>query len=140
METSQLICCANQLTGFYVRATLAFNGLKKSFRHRCFPVNFAKLLNTSLPRRLLLKEKFLWCKCDLILVLGKIFEEKVLLQLWFDIIAFKPLYLASKIGKPDKHTFINRQTRQTHFYNLKEITIIIIIITIIHHKLSKNFL
>ena len=28
METSQLICCANQLTGFYVKATLAFNRLE----------------------------------------------------------------------------------------------------------------
>ena len=28
IETSQLICCANQLTGFYMRATLIFNGLK----------------------------------------------------------------------------------------------------------------
>ena len=27
VETSQLICCANQLTGFYMRATLSFNGL-----------------------------------------------------------------------------------------------------------------
>ena len=27
IETSQLICKANQLTGFYMRATLAFNGL-----------------------------------------------------------------------------------------------------------------
>ena len=27
METSQLICCANQLTGFYMRATLALNEL-----------------------------------------------------------------------------------------------------------------
>ena len=27
IETSQLICCANQLTGFYMRATLALNGL-----------------------------------------------------------------------------------------------------------------
>ena len=27
IETNQLICTANQLTGFYVRATLAFNGL-----------------------------------------------------------------------------------------------------------------
>ena len=27
IETSQLICCANQLTGFCMRATLAFNGL-----------------------------------------------------------------------------------------------------------------
>ena len=27
IETSQLICCANQLTSFYMRATLAFNGL-----------------------------------------------------------------------------------------------------------------
>ena len=27
IETSQLICFANQLTGFYIRVTLAFNGL-----------------------------------------------------------------------------------------------------------------
>ena len=25
------ICCANQLTGFYMRVTLAFNGLNLSF-------------------------------------------------------------------------------------------------------------
>ena len=27
IETNQLICTANQLTGFYMRATLPFNGL-----------------------------------------------------------------------------------------------------------------
>ena len=27
LETSQLICYANRLTGFYMRLTLAFNGL-----------------------------------------------------------------------------------------------------------------
>ena len=27
IEISQLICCANQLTGFYMTATLAFNEL-----------------------------------------------------------------------------------------------------------------
>ena len=27
LETSQLICTANQLTGFYLRATVALNGL-----------------------------------------------------------------------------------------------------------------
>ena len=31
IETSQLICTANQLTGFYTRATLAINGLVKVF-------------------------------------------------------------------------------------------------------------
>ena len=30
-ETSQLICCANQLTGFYMRATQALNELKTFF-------------------------------------------------------------------------------------------------------------
>ena len=30
IETCQLICSINQLTGFYMRATLAFNGLKMS--------------------------------------------------------------------------------------------------------------
>ena len=29
IENRQLICCANQLTGFYMRATLAFTGLSK---------------------------------------------------------------------------------------------------------------
>ena len=33
IETSQLICCANQLTGFYMTATLAFNGLTGSLLH-----------------------------------------------------------------------------------------------------------
>ena len=28
-SVAQLICCANQLSGFYMRATLALNGLKK---------------------------------------------------------------------------------------------------------------
>ena len=28
IETSQLICCANQLTGFYMKKTMALNGLK----------------------------------------------------------------------------------------------------------------
>ena len=32
IETSQLICTANQLTGFYMRATLALNGLKAFFK------------------------------------------------------------------------------------------------------------
>ena len=38
IETSQLICCANQLTSFYIRATLAFNGLTfwGITRHRYF--------------------------------------------------------------------------------------------------------
>ena len=30
IETSQMICNANQLTGFYMRATLELNGLKES--------------------------------------------------------------------------------------------------------------
>ena len=29
IETSQLICTVNQLTGFYMRETLALDGLKK---------------------------------------------------------------------------------------------------------------
>ena len=29
IETSQLICTANHLTGFYMSATLAFNGLNE---------------------------------------------------------------------------------------------------------------
>ena len=31
METSQFICRANQLTGFYMTATMALNGLNKHF-------------------------------------------------------------------------------------------------------------
>ena len=30
IETSQLICTANQLTSFYIRGRLAFNGLNKN--------------------------------------------------------------------------------------------------------------
>ena len=32
IETSQLICTANQLTFFYMKATLALNGLKGAFQ------------------------------------------------------------------------------------------------------------
>ena len=32
IETSQLTCTANQLTGFYMRATLAINGLVRGAR------------------------------------------------------------------------------------------------------------
>ena len=28
-QSTDLLCCANQLTGFFMRATLAFNGLSK---------------------------------------------------------------------------------------------------------------
>ena len=31
IETSQLICCTNQLTGLYMTATLAFTGLNKNY-------------------------------------------------------------------------------------------------------------
>ena len=34
IETSQLICCANQLIGLYMRATLALNGLNLYWRQR----------------------------------------------------------------------------------------------------------
>ena len=47
IETSQLICIGNQLTGFYIRTTLAFNGLIwsiKPFRTitLCICVHFLK--------------------------------------------------------------------------------------------------
>ena len=35
IETSRLICCANQLTGFYMKATLALNGLKAAYLDWC---------------------------------------------------------------------------------------------------------
>ena len=34
VETCHLICTANQMTGFYIRAILAFNGLNKHFETR----------------------------------------------------------------------------------------------------------
>ena len=37
IETSQLICCPNQLTGFYTRATLALNKLNKNGCHLIKP-------------------------------------------------------------------------------------------------------
>ena len=47
IETSQLICLANQLTDCYMRATLAFNGLKlikESFWRAFIMVQGAKFL------------------------------------------------------------------------------------------------
>ena len=34
IETSQLICKANQLTGFYMRETLAINGLNSKLKEK----------------------------------------------------------------------------------------------------------
>ena len=46
IETSQLICCVNQLTGCYTSATLAFNGLS-----RCNTVTpLLKNLRFSIPK------------------------------------------------------------------------------------------
>ena len=45
IETSQLICTANQLTGFYMRATLACNGL--SMQSPGFEQTFMKFIDSS---------------------------------------------------------------------------------------------
>ena len=37
IETNQLVCTANQLTGLYMRATLALNGLKLVKRFLLIP-------------------------------------------------------------------------------------------------------
>ena len=38
IEISQLICTANQLNGFYMSATLAFNGLKEGHVQRSIQI------------------------------------------------------------------------------------------------------
>ena len=38
LKTSQVICCANQLTGFYMRGTLALNGLKNHLQCISFEI------------------------------------------------------------------------------------------------------
>ena len=49
IETSQLICCAIQLTGFYMRATLIFNGLNvKSRKHLFLRNSILKLYSSAL--------------------------------------------------------------------------------------------
>ena len=47
MEISQLICIANQLAGFYMRATLAFNELKVFLKCRSLFSPTGKFLRTS---------------------------------------------------------------------------------------------
>ena len=37
VETSLLICCSNQLPGFYMKATTAFNGLNRGKRNGKYP-------------------------------------------------------------------------------------------------------
>ena len=45
IETSQLICWANQLTGFYKRTTLALNGLKmKDFLNNLADISLSLIL------------------------------------------------------------------------------------------------
>ena len=38
IETDQLICCANQRTGFYMRLTVAFNSLNESKQQKRFVI------------------------------------------------------------------------------------------------------
>ena len=46
IETSQLICIANQLAGFYMRATLAFNGLRSQSMNNDNLLYALKILKT----------------------------------------------------------------------------------------------
>ena len=52
IETSQLICYANHLTGFYIRAALALNGLKNfskfAYNFPCEKINFSLIHPTHL--------------------------------------------------------------------------------------------
>ena len=48
IETSQLNCCANQLSSFHMRATMAFNGLIPASNNTCF----SHLENMSLDNKL----------------------------------------------------------------------------------------
>ena len=60
IETSQLICTANQLTGFYMRAALAFNGLnedKPMFIH--IKVSFLNEVGFVLSRKIRGKKEIL---------------------------------------------------------------------------------
>ena len=73
IETSRLICRANQLTGFYMRATLAFNGLidldfvllfGQSSKKMHFFRQFKGIVNRAEPCKcdILLLSRILWCK------------------------------------------------------------------------------
>ena len=44
IETSRLISTANQLTGFYMRATLALNGLKQFIYRSFYKINSSILI------------------------------------------------------------------------------------------------
>ena len=46
IETSPLICSANQWTDFYMITDSVRKELKKRLCHRCFPVNFEKFVRT----------------------------------------------------------------------------------------------
>ena len=52
IETSQLICYANPLTAFYMRATLEFNGLKKQMQYS----RYIHMQNPSADARLILSK------------------------------------------------------------------------------------
>ena len=63
IETSQLICSANQLTGFYLMAFLAFNELN-TYRRRMLNI-FIKIIHSFIIAR----KKESWKKLCLILTL-----------------------------------------------------------------------
>ena len=65
IETSQLICIANQLIGFYMRATLAFNGLsEKSTGKEFFVLTVEKNYFLFQYYSLIFKKKYLQIKAN----------------------------------------------------------------------------
>ena len=51
IETSQLICTANQLTGFYMRATLALNWLTNRKNSAMYLTHFMPRLHSYIPEK-----------------------------------------------------------------------------------------
>ena len=82
IETSQLICCANQGTGFYMRATLAFNGLVKvsnQLPNVAMPTNFYfEIISPKIFTELKILRKLLNC----IYLKKVIYSSSILMAVW----------------------------------------------------------
>ena len=76
IETSQIICRANQFTGFYMMGTLAFNELKLSakFRFDC-------------------KFYLLWCGIVLLFVTPSFNQPPIVYSLQFAHVQQSPIFL-----------------------------------------------
>ena len=113
IKTSQLISRANQLTGFYMRATLAFNGLNSTFPFN-YLIRFIKLFVFKTYSQWLEPYSEPWqiCKIDLFAKILNQFHKNTPTQIfkWVWIRQCYMFYKPYLLQKPRQTSFATEST------------------------------